>query len=203
MITAALSISLLAWSAFAAADSTKTIPKRIFIKTVEMPKHPDIVGSGAIAGALIGGPVAAFAADGANGNIESAYAQLLAKNNIDVGADIAFELMDQLSAKGYDVVGTPEQADATLRVVVQNYGLAAVSTESADGSIPMMSPVFILTNRDGKKLWHKQVLWGLVKEVKQTVHPHSVPDYFNDPKVLVKEMRKFNSVVISSALQTL
>jgi hypothetical protein len=201
LVTFVLSIALFGWTQFAIAE--KVIPKRIYINAVELPKHPDVVGSGAIAAALLGGALAASAADGAGGDIEDAYAKLLAKNNIDVGLDIAFELTDQLSAKGYEVVGTAEQADATMRVIVENYGLAAVSVNGSKGSIPMFQPVFILTNRDGKKLWRQQVLWGLVKDVKQSVQPHPVPDYFHDPKVLTKEMRIFNTVIISTALSKL
>jgi hypothetical protein len=201
LITAVLSIALLSGAQLAVAE--KVIPKRIFISAVEMPKHPEVVGSGAIAAALFGGPLAAFAGDTGGGDLEAAYAQLLTKNNVDVGLDIAFELTDQLTAKGYEVVGTAEQGDATMRVVIQNYGLAAVSVDGSKGSIPMFQPVFVLTNRGGKKLWTQQVIWGLVKEVKQTVKPHPVQDYFNDPKVLTKEMQQFNTVVIATALSKL
>jgi hypothetical protein len=201
LISIVLSIALLSTAPFAFAE--KTIPKRIFVSTIQMPKHPEVVGSGDIAAALLGGALESLVADYGGGDIESAYAQLLAKNKIDVASDIAFELTDQLSAKGYEVVSTAEQADATMKVLIQNYGLAAVSVKESKGSIPVFQPIFTLTNREGKKLWTRQVIWGLVKEVKETVRPHTVPDYFNDPKVLIKEMRRFNTIVISAALSKL
>ena len=115
------------------------IPRKIHIAPIEMPKHPDIIGRGAIWAALLAGPVGAFAATGANNNIEAVYAEHLEKNHIDLAADLTFELIEQLSSRGFQIVGA-EQADATLRVVVVNYGLMAIGSR---GSVPHVSPQFV------------------------------------------------------------
>ena len=200
-IRIALTMTLLVFAAMTASGESKPPPKRIFVANVEMPKKPDIVGKGGIAAALLGGPLAAFAADGANNDIEAAYALLLAKNGIDVGTDVAFEAMKQLAAKRIDVPGTADQSDATLKIVVQNYGLSVF--KGSECSRPIMTAIFILTGSDGKKLWTKQVIWSLVKEFPTAVQPHPIPDYFNDPKILVREMGKLNSLIVSAGLSKL
>lgn len=190
--------TLLFWSLTIAAGNAKELPKRIYVASVEMPKKPDIVGKGALTATLLGGVLVGHMLDANTSDIETAYAQLLEKNGIDVGTDIAFETMEQLTKKGFEVTGTADQADATLRVHVQNYGLSVV--KGSEGSIPVLTAIFILTDRNGKKLWTKQVIWAIVKDIKASVKPHPIPDYFNDPKVLVNEMTKLNSIVVSTAL---
>jgi hypothetical protein len=195
----ALLLPLMLFTAPALAGKV-ALPKKIFIAPVEMPKKPDIVGRGAILAALLGGPLGAFAADGANKDIETVYAEHLAKNHIDVGADITFELMEQLAARGFELVGSADQAEAILTVHLASYGLTA---KGSTGSIPFITPNIVVRNREGKRLAYKLVVWSLVKEVERTVQPKPVADYFTDPALLRDQMRKMNTLMIREGLNKL
>lgn len=175
------------------------LPRKIYIAPAEMPKHPNIVGRGAIWAALLAGPIGAMASTGANSDIETVYSEHLAKNHIDVGADLTFELIDQLTARGFEIVGE-DQAEATMHIAVTNYGLSAIGS---DGSIPYITSNLVIRNGEGKRLKVLIVMTALVKDVEEKVLPQPVTSYFENPKLLMDQMRKMNTLAVAHALKKL
>jgi hypothetical protein len=164
-----------------------------------MPKHPNIVGRGAIWAALLEGPVGAMASTGANNDIETVYSEHLSKNHIDVGADLTFELIDQFTARGFEIVGE-EQAEATMQIYVTNYGLSAIGSK---GSIPYITSNLVFRDREGKRLKVLVVMTALVKDVEEKVLPQPVTSYFENAKLLMDQMRRMNTLAVAQALKKL
>lgn len=200
-ISILLSALLLFWNPACGADA-KVEVKRIFVGTVELPPKPDIVGRGGVAAALLGGAAGAFLSEAKTTDIEAAYVKLLADNNIDIAANVGFELMDLLAAKGYEVVGSPEQADATLGVRIQNYGLVPFP-DDFDRKIPILDANVSLTRRDGKRIYRKLTLSQLKKNIWSKLEPRPVEDFFNDTQLLNAQLRKINTLVLTDALEKL
>ncbi|MBM0104851.1 hypothetical protein JM946_08830 [Steroidobacter sp. S1-65] len=196
-----LSIVLLPWNPAAAAAGKAEI-KRIYVGAVELPPKPDIVGGGGVAAALLGGPLGAFLAESKTTDIEAAYAKLLADNNIDVAANVAFEAMELLTAKGYEVVGSEEQADATLTVRIQNYGLVPFP-DDFDKKVPILDANVMLENREGKRVYRKLTLSQLKKHVWRNLDARPIEEFFNDTKFLSEQLRKINTLVLTDALEKL
>ena len=197
-----LSIALcavLALTSVYAVAGKDPLPRKIHIAPTEMPKHPNIVGRGAIWAALLAGPIGAMASTGANSDIETVYAEHLAKNHIDVGADLTFELIEQLTARGFEIVGE-DQAEATLQIAVANHGLSAIGSK---GSIPYISSNLIFRDRAGKRLKVLVVMTALVKDVEEKVLPQPVTSYFENPALLMDHMRRMNSLAVTQALKKL
>ena len=189
-------LALTSVSAVAAKDS---LPRKIHIAPADMPKHPNIVGRGAIWAALLAGPIGAMASTGANSNIETVYSEHLAKNHIDVGADLTFELIDQLTARGFEIV-SEDQAEATLQIAVTNYGLSAIGSK---GSIPYITSNLVFRDRAAKRLKVLIVMTATVKDVEEKVLPQPVTSYFENPKLLMDQMRKMNTLAVAHALRKL
>ena len=173
------------------------LPRKIFIAPVEMPKHPDIIGRGVIWAALLAGPVGAFASKGANNDIEAVYAEHLEKNHIDVASDITFELIEQLTARGFEIVSA-DRAEATLQVAVANYGLIALGSS---GSIPHVTANFIVRDREGKRLRVGVAMPALVKDLEKKITPMPVTNYFENTQLLQSQMRRMNTLIISEGVK--
>lgn len=193
--------TVLLWNPIAGAAGKAEI-KRIFVGNVELPPKPDIVGRGGVAAALLGGPLGAVLGEGKTTDIEAAYVQLLADNNVDVAANVAFEAMELLTAKGYEVVGTPEQADATLTVRIQNYGLVPFP-DDFDKKVPVLDANVTLTNRAGKRLYRKLTMSQLAKHVWRKLEARPIEEFFKDTKFLNEQLRQINTLVLTDALEKL
>ena len=191
--------AVLSLTSVAAVAAKDPLPRKIYIAPAQMPKHPNIVGRGAIWAALLAGPIGAFASVGANNDIETVYSEHLAKNHIDVGADLTFELIDQLSARGFEIV-SEDQAEATMQIAVANYGLSAIGSK---GSIPYIAANLVFRDREGERLKVLAVMTALVKDVEEKVLPQPVTSYFENPKLLMDQMRKMNTLAVTAALKKL
>jgi hypothetical protein len=175
------------------------LPRKIYIAPVEMPKHPNLVGRGTILAGVLAGPLGVAASVGTTSDIETAYSEHLAKHHIDVGADLTFELIDQLTARGFEIVGE-DQAEATMQIGVVNYGLSAVGSK---GSIPYITSNLVFRDRDGKKIKLLSVVTALIKDVEEKVAPQPVSSYFENPKLLMDQMRKMNTLAVAQGLTRL
>jgi hypothetical protein len=191
--------AVLALTSVHAVAGKDPLPRKIHIAPAEMPKHPNIVGRGAIWAALLAGPVGAMASTGANNDIETVYSEHLSKNHIDVGADLTFELIDQFTARGFEIVGE-EQAEATMQIYVTNYGLSAIGSK---GSIPYITSNLVFRDREGKRLKVLVVMTALVKDVEEKVLPQPVTSYFENAKLLMDQMRRMNTLAVAQALKKL
>jgi hypothetical protein len=201
LFAALISSVLLSGNAIAALSPKDSAGlKRIYIAPIELPKKPLIITSGAGTAWMIAGPLGIAVANGTS-DLPKAYLETLAQNKIDVAAYLSFELMDRLSARGFEIVDTSDQADAVLDVAVGSYGLTGgiFSRER----FPMLAARFTLTNKSGKHIWRENRSTNVLKEVLEQVKTYPIPEYFNDPKLLDSQIRKVNAIVVVSVVSTL
>lgn len=159
-----------------------------------------VIGDGAGVGFLIAGPIGVAIANGAS-DYPAAFKEHLAKNKIDVDEIIRSEVKTQLRNKGIEVVEQSKDFDAELLVGVAQYGLTGSPFDS--GRFPQIWLVLKLTKPSGDVIWKDYAAAHISQEVMKQVPARPMADYFNDPVLLEKEIRKVTEMVVAEATRSL
>jgi hypothetical protein len=116
-----------------------------------------------------------------------------------VAAQIRNELVTQLKSKGIEVVDGAK-ADAVLNVQVGQYGLTMADMR---GRFPQLRLGINLTKPNGEMIWRHWAAADGIPGITKQVEVRPVADFFNDPALLRREIRKVTALVIASAVSTL
>ena len=91
--------------------------------------------------------------------------------------------------------------DAVLSVTITSYGLTG-SIFNSD-RFPHMWPVFRMAKSNGDVIWTDKVSMTVWQDVQKQVEPRPIPDLFNDPVLLEKQIRKVTEMVVEDSMRSL
>lgn len=195
-----LALSLVGCATTSISQADRQALKRVNIAPIALPEKPTIIAPGAGIGFLIAGPIGIALVNGAS-DLPTAYKEHLAKNNIDINALILSEVRSRLRAKGIEVVEQPGEADAVLNVGVLQYGLTG--TVFSNDRFPQFWAIFRLLKPNGDVIWKDYAAAHVSAEIQKQVESRPIPDYFNEPAFLEKQIRKVTEMVVEEATRTL
>jgi hypothetical protein len=173
--------------------------KRVSIGAIEMPETPFVAPPGSGTTFALTGPVGVALSQG---DLPKAYKSHLAKNNINVAANIRTELASQLKSKGIEVVEA-DKASAVLTVQVLQYGLTVSDSFFTPDRFPQLRLKMNLKKPNGDVIWSDFASADVIQGITKQVEPRPLPDFFNDPRLLQREITKVTAIVIAAATKSL
>lgn len=166
--------------------------KRIRVEMVAGSDKPFVYAPGYGVAFLLAGPLGVAITQGKT-DLPTAYQQLLEQNGIDILAGFNSELKSQLGLKGVELVESPAQADAVMKITYSHGLLGRVLT--TDNRVPLLTAEVKLVKPSGEIIWKGPDYVRLWDEIDKRVQARPIPDYFNDPKLLASDIRKANGAL--------
>ena len=200
-VCAVLLVSVLTGCATKMSSEERAALKRISIGAIELPEKPLVLTDGTAGSFFIAGPLGVAIAQGTS-DMPTAYKEHVAKHKIDLPSYVRRELVSQLKAKGIEVADGAGQGHPKLVVQVMQYGITG-NIFSSEERWPQVWLRLSLVKDSGERMWLGYAAAHIDEGVMKTVERRPLADFFNDPALLEREVKKVTKLIVSAATKDL